>query len=164
MKLLAGTKMISSMTLVVFVMLAGGFVEASPSSPSSAPAAELLFKKDSLLLRATFPAPPVVGQESLLVLSAFDSKTLQAVEIVDVVDVVLWMPSMGHGSAPTRVERGLNSRGNVETGVFNVKNVHFIMEGDWEVRVTLTDVSGLKETASFPITLAADGHGGHRPH
>lgn len=43
-------------------------------------------------------------------------------------NVILWMPSMGHGSVPVKVER-------LSAGVYRVSNVYFIMPGDWEVQV-----------------------------
>jgi hypothetical protein len=33
----------------------------------------------------------------------------------------------------------MDANGNFLTGVFNVRNVYFIMGGDWDVHVTLTD-------------------------
>jgi len=157
-----GQKIVHSMTMVVLSMFVSAIGMASTTGAGSGTG--LLFKNGTLAIEVEFPTAPVVGQESLLVLTAVDTKTFQAVEIADSVEVVLWMPSMGHGSAPTQVERSVDAQGKVVTGVFNVKNVHFIMGGDWEVRVTLTDASGAKETASFAIMLKGGGHGGHRPH
>lgn len=125
-------------------------------------AGHLSYKKNTLHIHASFPTAPVVGQEALLVLEGKDAKTHKPAEINDQVDVVLWMPSMGHGSAPTQVERSLDADGNVLPGVFNVRNVYFIMGGEWEVRVTLTDADGKKETKSFKvIPQGDDGHGDH---
>ncbi|NUN07342.1 MAG: serine protease spb1 [Bdellovibrio sp.] len=44
--------------------------------------------------------------------------------------VLLWMPSMGHGSAPVKIER-------LSDYQYHVKNVYFIMPGDWEIRLLL---------------------------
>ncbi len=41
--------------------------------------------------------------------------------------IVLWMPSMGHGSSPVTVEK-------LSTGLYRAKNVFFSMKGDWEIR------------------------------
>lgn len=43
------------------------------------------------------------------------------------VEVVLWMPSMGHGSTPTVVSR-------IDVGTYRVSQVSFIMPGAWEVK------------------------------
>ncbi len=54
--------------------------------------------------------------------------------------VVLWMPSMGHGSSPVAVER-------LSTGLYRAKNVFFTMKGDWEIRF---------QTVSDQATYALD--------
>ncbi len=137
---------------------ASAFAHGGSHSPL---AGHLVFKNNTLHMHASFPTAPMVGQESLMVLEAKDPATHQTIEFNENIDVVLWMPSMGHGSAPTQVERAIDKSGNIIPGTFNVKNVYFIMGGDWEVRVTLTDVEGLQETQSFKIQLAGGGHGGH---
>lgn len=128
-------------------------------------ASHLSYKNNTLHIHATFPVAPVVGEESFLVLEARDAQTHQVTEVTDQVKVALWMPSMGHGSSPTRVERAVDADGNVVPGTFTVRNVFFIMAGEWEVRVTLTNASGNKETKSFEVTLGSGsdngGHGGH---
>ena len=48
----------------------------------------------------------------------------------DSVAIILWMPSMGHGSAPVKIER-------ISDHQYHVRNVYFIMPGDWEVRMVL---------------------------
>lgn len=121
----------------------------------------LVFKQGSLHIYARFEALPIVGQESILQLDVMDSKNHRLTEISDDIDVVLWMPSMGHGSAPTQVERMLDSEGNLAAGRYRVRNVHFIMGGEWEVRIELTSPQGGRETQSFLVRLSG-GHGGHR--
>lgn len=48
------------------------------------------------------------------------------------VKVVLWMPSMGHGSRPTTVTR-------MSENQFQVSDVAFIMPGEWEIRIQLKE-------------------------
>ena len=139
----------------------GGTASAHGGHHPPVLAGHLSFKQNTLHIHASFPTDPVVNQESLLVLEAKDAATHKETELTDNVDVVLWMPSMGHGSAPTQVERAVDANGNLLTGVFNVRNVFFIMGGDWEVRVTLTDANGTQETKSFKVTIAGSGHGPH---
>lgn len=42
------------------------------------------------------------------------------------VELVLWMPSMGHGSAPAKVA-------DLGSGQYMATNVFFIMSGEWEL-------------------------------
>lgn len=46
--------------------------------------------------------------------------------------VILWMPSMGHGSRPTKVARLSETR-------FEVSNVAFIMRGEWEIQFKIKE-------------------------
>lgn len=45
-------------------------------------------------------------------------------------NIELWMPSMGHGSAPVKIFADPSS----ET-LIHVRNVYFIMGGDWDIRI-----------------------------
>jgi hypothetical protein len=125
------------------------------------PAGHLVYKQNTLHVHAQFLNQPEINKEALLVLETRDPRNHQIIEIEDSIEVVLWMPSMGHGSAPTQVERQLDAQGNVVPGVFRVRNVYFSMGGLWEIRVGLTDVNGVLETKSFTLNLAGGGHGGH---
>lgn len=49
---------------------------------------------------------------------------------VELPKVVLWMPSMGHGSSPVAVER-------ISKGLYLARDVFFSMKGDWEIRFQL---------------------------
>ncbi len=118
----------------------------------------LSFKNNTLHIHATFLQEPVVGSEATLVLEAKNPTTHQAIELNDQIEVTLWMPSMGHGSSPTKIERTVDSSGNRIPGTFNVRNAYFIMGGDWDVRVTLTDENGIKEMKSFAVTIAGGHH------
>ncbi len=61
-------------------------------------------------------------------------------------EVELWMPSMGHGSAPTVVRK-------INASTFDVSNVHFIMGGDWEIRFTLKEGALVLDEAIFSIDI-----------
>jgi nitrogen fixation protein FixH len=59
-----------------------------------------------------------------------DTHTSIAPPKADTVKVVLWMPSMGHGSSPVTVEK-------VSDGVYRASHVFFSMGGDWDIRFQL---------------------------
>ena len=52
--------------------------------------------------------------------------------------VVLWMPSMGHGSSPVTVTR-------LSTGVYRVDKVFFSMPGTWQIRFQLMQSGAVVE-------------------
>lgn len=60
--------------------------------------------------------------------------------------VLLWMPSMGHGSSPVKVER-------LDVGTYRASEVRFIMKGEWEIRFQLKERDAVKDQAIIPITL-----------
>ena len=55
-----------------------------------------------------------------------------AIDPAGTVKVKVWMPSMGHGSAPTQVTRKTS-------GVYDVTNVYFSMPGQWQIVIMLMD-------------------------
>jgi hypothetical protein len=79
---------------------------------------------------------------------------------------VLWMPSMNHGSAPTQVQRVLDNQGNIVPGTYDVRNMYFVMPGDWEVRFTVQNDGSPSETQVWAFNIEGEhggghGHGGH---
>lgn len=146
--------------LVLATFLLGALTNAHVGHSHPPLAGHLVFKNGSVHVHVTFPQAPAVGQEALLVLETKDAATHQTIALEDSVEVVLWMPSMGHGSAPTQIQRVLDSNGEIMAGIFHVRNIYFTMGGEWEVRVVLTDSNLKKETQSFKMTLRGSGHGG----
>ena len=113
----------------------------------------LAYKNNTLHLHAQFVNSPVTGKENLLQLQAMNPASHQPTDLTDKVEVVLWMPAMGHGSSPTRVEKVLDQNGQAIPGAYNVHKIYFVMGGTWEVRIILTDAQGQKETQTFTVTL-----------
>ena len=60
--------------------------------------------------------------------------------------VILWMPSMGHGSSPTSVNK-------ISDTSFDVSNVHFIMGGYWEIRFELYQGSTLIDKTMLALEI-----------
>lgn len=63
--------------------------------------------------------------------------------------VKLWMPGMGHGSSPVVVEPLLDASGAPAPGAYRVRAMHFIMPGEWVVRISLTEGASVV-TAEIP--------------
>lgn len=60
--------------------------------------------------------------------------------------LVLWMPSMGHGSTPTTVTR-------LDVGTFRATNVFFIMPGEWQMRFQVKLPNEQADEAIVDLTL-----------
>lgn len=68
------------------------------------------------------------------------------VDLTSIPALILWMPSMGHGSSPTTVEQ-------VDTGSYRAKNVFFIMPGEWELKFQVKDGSTIQDEAVVTLTF-----------
>ncbi|RYZ91714.1 MAG: hypothetical protein EOP06_06335 [Proteobacteria bacterium] len=154
-------------SLISVLLMTSVFVfgfSAFAHDPSHADA-HLVFAKAGLHAHVKWEAesPRQDGQESLLILEFRDAKTHQPIEITSIPEVSLWMKDMGHGSAPTAIQRVLDANGNVVTGQYRVSNVFFIMDGTWDVRVSIKSADGSKEMQSFEedIKSGRSNHGGH---
>lgn len=60
--------------------------------------------------------------------------------------VILWMPSMGHGSSPVKIEA-------LSSMVFRIYKVFFIMPGDWEIRISINQNPASPAQASLPLVV-----------
>lgn len=67
-------------------------------------------------------------------------------DLYDTVEVLLWMPSMSHGSAPVTLT-------NKEAGLYEISNIFFIMPGDWEVRIFLRKNKVLVDQLFIPLLV-----------
>ncbi len=113
----------------------------------------LSFKEGRVVAELVFAQGPVTGKESVAYVYFKDQQN-QPVELQERLEVVLWMPDMNHGSAPTQVQRLVDSNGQLVVGAYLVRNLQFIMGGLWEVRVSLVDKkTQAKETQSFRLTF-----------
>lgn len=56
-----------------------------------------------------------------------DSEGFVLLSTIPNIQIELWMPSMGHGSVPTKVQY-------LDGGIYLASNVYFIMKGEWEMR------------------------------
>jgi len=53
-------------------------------------------------------------------------------------NILLWMPSMGHGSSPVSMER-------IDVGHYRAREIFFIMAGDWDIHYQLKSGSDVVE-------------------
>lgn len=72
-------------------------------------------------------------------------------------NVVLWMPSMGHGSQPTLIQRIVDDQGRVVPGAYEVSSMYFFMAGNWEIHISLT-IDGQTETQALPLNVSTVSH------
>lgn len=60
--------------------------------------------------------------------------------------IFLWMPSMGHGSSPITVKK-------LATGLYELTNVYFIMDGAWELKVQIKNADTISDETTFEYNI-----------
>lgn len=118
--------------------------------------AHLTYKNKTLHLHVQFAKTPQIGTETFLTIETRSGADHSLVAIDDSIEVALWMPDMGHGSAPTQIDHAVDNEGTIIPGKYSVRKMYFVMGGLWDVQITLTDKNGNQETHQFSLTLADD--------
>lgn len=150
--------------IIAFGMLLGGLAHAHGGHDHGTPMTHLTFANGAIHAHATWQSGPEVSNESLLKIEWKNGADHSPTEPPGAFEVALWMPDMGHGSAPTQIQRVLDAQGQPLTGVYQISNIYFVMGGDWDVNVTLTYQDGSKETQVIKVSIPTDGGGGHHDH
>jgi hypothetical protein len=172
-----GSILISMLSLGSFPTHALSLQTVSPqfarSAPTSLPLSTpipVAFPNFGLQAGLSWDSQPQVGVDSPFTLSWTEVASGQAIALEPLalqLKVELWMPSMGHGSAPVVIEPVLDPQGKAVVGQYRVTNVQFIMGGDWEIRMALQDAQGKLELATLALKLpgrASRGGGRHHHH
>lgn len=60
--------------------------------------------------------------------------------------IVLWMPSMNHGSSPVTTQKE-------DIGTYRALNVFFIMPGEWEIKFQIKDGNQVLDEAIVTLTI-----------
>jgi hypothetical protein len=121
--------------------------------PAMAQSAELLFKNGAVQATATFAEAPHSSALATMYVEFKDAGTQAPLEVAEQLQVVLWMPDMGHGSRPVKIEHAVDAQGNALAGVYKVTKMSFMMEGTWEIRVILKAADGSLETQTFNVDV-----------
>ena len=123
--------------------------EVKTTIPEKKEKCDIKFKKLNLCGELKWVVPPKKVEmptekdksEFLLSLSKPEKSAIPKRNSVSLEDldlsVHLWMPSMGHGSEPTQVQREKDSAGKDLPGSYRVKNLYFTMAGDWDIQIEI---------------------------
>lgn len=105
----------------------------------------MYFKTEKLCLTQKWDEVPSKTTAGKMTLTFEDSEG-RKISPVHTPFVLLWMPSMGHGSAPVTMTL-------IEDGVYSVTNVRFIMGGPWDIHYQIKDGARLQEEHVQKITI-----------
>lgn len=122
----------------------------NPSGESDSAACEIRFKSSGLCVSWRWEAKPTGAKVGALVFKVFRQNLFDASPIETDLDglpaVVLWMPSMGHGSSPTTVTR-------LDVGTYRASKVFFVMPGEWQIKIQLKNGNDVSDEALVSLTI-----------
>jgi hypothetical protein len=102
------------------------------------------FAQSNVCIDVIWDTPPSKETKGVFYIEFYNpDDRSQFVDLQNNLEVELWMPSMGHGSAPVKVEK-------TNPGQYRVSEVFFVMPGDWEIRFKLKNGATVLEQASLP--------------
>lgn len=106
-----------------------------------------LFFSENICLKTHWTQKPTESTYGEMILSFVD-RTDQSRLIDPLAEpvIVLWMPSMGHGSSPVKIER-------LDIGKFRASEIFFIMPGPWDIRYQLKNGSQIVEEKIQKVTI-----------
>lgn len=116
-----------------FLMIAALFISSISFAQD-----QMTFSKSQLKGTVQWEVGPRAYDESIFILKIVKTDGSPA-ELEKLPEAELWMPTMGHGSSPTSVEK-------LSTGVYRVMSVYFVMTGPWEIKIKLTNQANVSET------------------
>jgi hypothetical protein len=119
------------------------FLISTFSAFGSDPQQHLSFSNDNIHADITWISGPQTEKESVMLVKFRAAEKLENLDL----KVSLFMPEMGHGSSPTRLEKVPG--GNI----YKISRVYFTMPGVWEVRVTLRVEDAPPETQTFSLNI-----------
>jgi hypothetical protein len=103
------------------------------ASTTSSDTCALNFKTQNLCLSLQWEKMPTQDSMGSFLISFYAPETPAIAEDPVLSPfVILWMPSMGHGSSPVTVQK-------VETGLYRASRVFFVMPGEWDIHLQLKD-------------------------
>jgi hypothetical protein len=93
--------------------------------------------------------PPVRGEVAvqMVVYQVSDGSVMDGLQL----DVIPWMPSMGHG---TSAKPQVVSQGN---GIYLLKNIQLYMAGQWELQVSISGKINDRVTCTLAVQLPHNG-------
>lgn len=78
-------------------------------------------------------------------LNNYDATAVE-MDLPSVPQVILWMPSMGHGSSPTTILR-------LDVGTYAASNVFFVMPGEWQIKFQLKDGNAVQDEVVISLSI-----------
>ncbi|MGE3261935.1 MAG: hypothetical protein AB7K68_09165 [Bacteriovoracia bacterium] len=154
--------------IAVGLMLLGCAQPKYENSPSSGLSTDqqkqgqglgIKFPQSGIQMAWRWEKEPVGPEEGVLVVRTYRLSPVdnfpEPVDVSADLTLKLWMPDMGHGSAPTVVERMRDANGVLVTGAYRVKSIYFIMPGYWEMIFEIQEGGVVRDSAKVSLVRAS---------
>ena len=123
---------------------------ASPPNNQEKLSCGLKFSASKFCLSWNWELRPTDAQVGSITFKVFRANLLDGsqvqVDFDSTPEVVLWMPSMGHGSSPTTVRR-------IDVGTYRAERVFFVMPGIWEIHFQFKKGEVIADESIVSITI-----------
>lgn len=110
----------------------------------------LAFKNSGVCIDWKWEKMPTESEMGTFYFKTYRKNTVDGSAILfdqaSVPHILLWMPSMNHGSSPV-------STGQEDTGTYRAKNVFFIMPGEWEIKFQIKEGNQVVDEAIVTLTI-----------
>ena len=108
---------------------------------------DLSFAQSEIRIKVFWRVGPLIGDESQLLLVLHD-KNGRPASVKGKLDLMLWMPTMGHGSFPVKVSE-------IGMGIYEAKDVFFTMPGLWDIHFQIKELGTdqIIEDFKWPLNL-----------
>lgn len=100
---------------------------------------------ESAFLHTIWTVPPSEAHEAKLIIT-ISSPDGDRIDVISEVKVFLWMPDMGHGSAPVKIKK-------LYPGIYELSNIYFIMPGFWEFHIQFIYNNAIQSEVVWPINI-----------
>lgn len=111
---------------------------------------KIQFKQSQLCVDLVWEKIPSESEVGVFTFVTYQKKSFdQEIEFLDpqtLPQVILWMPSMSHGSSPVSISRE-------GVGHFRAENVFFIMPGEWQIRFQIREGNTVVDEAVVDLLI-----------
>ncbi|RLA62673.1 MAG: hypothetical protein DRQ88_08865 [Epsilonproteobacteria bacterium] len=106
---------------------------------------ELVFPSQKVILKTYWNKGPIVSDESKLTIILLDEYG-RTIDPPLKLNILLWMPTMGHGSFPVKVKK-------LSQGVYEAQEIFFTMEGYWDIHFQLMENNKVQDEVKWGLEL-----------
>jgi len=106
---------------------------------------ELVFPQKKIILKTYWKDGPYISDESKLLLVLLDENGRPFDPTIKF-QVMLWMPTMGHGSFPVKIKK-------VSQGVYEAVEMFFTMGGYWDIHFQLIENDKIQDEVKWGLEL-----------